>query len=100
MNVNHDVNASFLTNNSTKLFNAANIFATPRPCSKAQLVLKEMANGGSNAIIITTAVLLGFSLITICLRCFVRLKIVKSFGSDDVLLVAAAVSTDGKASSN
>ncbi|KOS47832.1 hypothetical protein ACN38_g1158 [Penicillium nordicum] len=50
-----------------------------------------MANGGSNAIIITTAVLLGFSLITICLRCFVRLKIVKSFGSDDVLLVAAAV---------
>jgi hypothetical protein len=59
-----------------------------------------MANGGSNAIIITTAVLLGFSLITVCLRCFARLKIVKSFGSDDVLLVAAAVSTNGKVSFN
>ncbi|KAJ5238045.1 hypothetical protein N7489_008136 [Penicillium chrysogenum] len=59
-----------------------------------------MANGGSNAIIITTAILLGFSLITVCLRCFVRLKIVKSFGSDDVLLVAAAVSLNGKVSSN
>ncbi|KAJ6142733.1 hypothetical protein N7471_002186 [Penicillium samsonianum] len=49
-----------------------------------------MGNGGSNAIIITTAVLLGFSLVTVSLRCFTRLKIVKSFGSDDTLMVAAA----------
>ena len=51
-----------------------------------------MGNGGSNAIIIITAVFLGFSLVTVSLRCFVRLKIVKSFGSDDALMVAAAAS--------
>ncbi|KAJ5199523.1 hypothetical protein N7491_011269 [Penicillium cf. griseofulvum] len=49
-----------------------------------------MGNGGSNAIIITTAVLFGFSLVTVSLRCFVRLKIVKCFGPDDALMVAAA----------
>ncbi|KAJ5816963.1 hypothetical protein N7447_009196, partial [Penicillium robsamsonii] len=54
-------------------------------------VLEAMGNGGSNAIIITTAVFFGFSLVTVCLRCFVRLKIVKSFGPDDVLMVAATV---------
>jgi hypothetical protein len=51
-----------------------------------------MGNGGSNAIIITTAVFFVFSLVTVCLRCFVRLKVVKAFGSDDALMVAAAVS--------
>jgi hypothetical protein len=50
-----------------------------------------MGNGGSNAIIITTAVILVFFLVTVSLRCFTRLKIVNSFGSDDVLMVAAAV---------
>ncbi|KAJ5862015.1 hypothetical protein N7455_006083 [Penicillium solitum] len=49
-----------------------------------------MGNGGSNAIIITTAVFFVFSLVTVCLRCFVRLKVVKAFGSDDALMVAAA----------
>ncbi|OQE12725.1 hypothetical protein PENFLA_c064G06623 [Penicillium flavigenum] len=53
-------------------------------------VLEAMGHGGSNAIIITTAVFFGFSLVTVCLRCFVRLKVVKSFGSDDALMVAAA----------
>jgi hypothetical protein len=51
-----------------------------------------MGNGGSNAIIIITAVFFVFSLVTVCLRCFVRLKIVKCFGPDDALMVAAAVS--------
>jgi hypothetical protein len=55
-----------------------------------------MGDDGSDAIIITTAVFLGFSLVTVCLRCFVRLKIVKSFGYDDALMVAAAVSINGK----
>jgi hypothetical protein len=49
-----------------------------------------MGNGGSNAIIIITAVFFVFSLVTVCLRCFVRLKIVKCFGPDDALMVAAA----------
>lgn len=51
-----------------------------------------MGNGGSNAIIITTAIFFGVSLVTVCLRCFVRLRIVKSFGADDALMIVAAVS--------
>lgn len=51
-----------------------------------------MGDGSSNAIIITTAVFFGVSLVTVCLRSFVRLKVVKSFGPDDALMIAAAVS--------
>lgn len=47
---------------------------------------------GGDAIIITTAIFLSISLVAVCLRCFVRLKIVKAFGRDDSLMVAAAVS--------
>lgn len=47
---------------------------------------------GSVAIIIITAVFLSISLIAVYLRCFVRLKIVKSFGLDDALMVVATVS--------
>jgi hypothetical protein len=46
---------------------------------------------GSQAIIIVTAVFLALSLFAVCLRCFVRLYVVKSFGRDDGLMVAAAV---------
>ncbi|PLB37075.1 uncharacterized protein BDW47DRAFT_107787 [Aspergillus candidus] len=49
-----------------------------------------MGDGSSNAIIITTAVFFGVSLVTVCLRSFVRLKVVKSFGPDDALMIAAA----------
>lgn len=51
-----------------------------------------MDDGGSHAIIIITAVFLFFSLVAVSLRCFVRLKIVKAFGRDDVLMVTAMVS--------
>ncbi|KAH8695577.1 hypothetical protein BGW36DRAFT_299318 [Talaromyces proteolyticus] len=47
---------------------------------------------GSQAIIIVTAVFLALSLVTVSLRCFVRLRVVKSFGRDDALMVAAAIS--------
>lgn len=72
-------------------FNAVNILATASLCSLGHIfALEAMGNGGSNAIIITTAVFFVFSLVTVCLRCFVRLKVVKAFGSDDALMVAAA----------
>ncbi|KAJ6157988.1 hypothetical protein N7470_005580 [Penicillium chermesinum] len=43
----------------------------------------------SLAIFVVTVVFLGISSITVCLRCFVRLKIVKAFGWDDGLMVFA-----------
>ncbi|KAE8135039.1 hypothetical protein BDV38DRAFT_273083 [Aspergillus pseudotamarii] len=52
-----------------------------------------MGDGNSDAIIIVTAVFLGLSLVTVCLRCFVRLRIVRAFGCDDALIVTAMVSS-------
>lgn len=51
-----------------------------------------MSEARSNAILIITSVLLGVSLVTVCLRCYVRLKIVKVFGWDDLLMAVAMVS--------
>ncbi|KAJ5965735.1 hypothetical protein N7481_012449 [Penicillium waksmanii] len=45
--------------------------------------------GRSLSIFIVTTIFLGFSFIAVCLRCFVRLKIVKAFGWDDALMVFA-----------
>jgi cation-transporting ATPase 13A1 len=50
-----------------------------------------MANGNSAIIIIVTAVFLSIALVAVCLRCFVRLKIVHAFGRDDALIVTAMV---------
>ncbi|KAB8235896.1 hypothetical protein ETB97_003381 [Aspergillus alliaceus] len=50
-----------------------------------------MGYGSSNAIIIVTAVFLWISLVSVCLRCFVRLRIVNAFGGDDALIVAAMI---------
>ncbi|KKK19499.1 hypothetical protein ARAM_002941 [Aspergillus rambellii] len=50
-----------------------------------------MSSGRSNAILISTSVLLGISLVTVCLRCYVRLRIVKAFGWDDSLMVTAMI---------
>ncbi|KAJ5106024.1 hypothetical protein NUU61_003371 [Penicillium alfredii] len=46
-------------------------------------------DGRSKAIFIVTTVFLGISFIAVCLRCFVRIKIVKAFGWDDALMVFA-----------
>ncbi|KAJ5288950.1 hypothetical protein N7478_001980 [Penicillium angulare] len=43
----------------------------------------------SLSIFVVTVVFLGISFIAVCLRCFVRLKIVKAFGWDDGLMVCA-----------
>jgi hypothetical protein len=45
--------------------------------------------GRSQAIFVITAIFLGFSFIAVCLRCFVRLRLVKAFGWDDALMVFA-----------
>lgn len=45
--------------------------------------------GRGTAIFIITTIFLGISFITVCLRCFVRLHIVKAFGWDDALMVFA-----------
>lgn len=47
---------------------------------------------GSEAIIIVTAVFLAISFITVCLRCYVRLRVVRAFGWDDGFMVMAMVS--------
>ncbi|KAF7595923.1 hypothetical protein BBP40_004069 [Aspergillus hancockii] len=52
---------------------------------------RMMANGNSAVIIIVTSVFLSISLVAVCLRCFVRLKIVHAFGRDDALMVTAMV---------
>ncbi|KAE8380959.1 hypothetical protein BDV26DRAFT_110369 [Aspergillus bertholletiae] len=45
--------------------------------------------GRSEQIFIVTIIFLGISFISVCLRCFVRLRLVKAFGWDDVFMVFA-----------
>ncbi|KAJ5692682.1 hypothetical protein N7462_002105 [Penicillium macrosclerotiorum] len=45
--------------------------------------------GRSKTIFIVTTIFLGISFIAVCLRCFVRIKLVKAFGWDDALMVFA-----------
>ncbi|KAJ5639149.1 uncharacterized protein N7484_007011 [Penicillium longicatenatum] len=45
--------------------------------------------GRSLSIFVVTTIFLGLSFIAVCLRCFVRIKLVKAFGWDDGLMVFA-----------
>lgn len=45
--------------------------------------------GRSETIFIVTVIFLGISFIAVCLRCFVRLRLVRAFGWDDALMVFA-----------
>lgn len=47
--------------------------------------------GRSISIFVVTTIFLAISFITVCLRCFVRLWIVKAFGWDDAMMVFAMV---------
>ncbi|KAE8383146.1 hypothetical protein BDV26DRAFT_252203 [Aspergillus bertholletiae] len=51
--------------------------------------------GRSLAIIMVPAVFGTLSVTTVCLRCFVRIKIVKQFGWDDHIMIIAAISNLG-----
>jgi hypothetical protein len=46
------------------------------------------------AIFVVSAVMVGLSIITVAMRCFVRLYIVRAFGWDDGLMVIALVCSD------
>lgn len=50
-----------------------------------------MLSGRSEVIAIVTAVFFGISLVTVILRCFVRLRVVRAFGWDDGLMLLAMV---------
>lgn len=50
--------------------------------------------GRSLSIFVVTTIFLGLSFIAVCLRCFVRIKLVKAFGWDDGLMVLAMVNKD------
>jgi hypothetical protein len=50
--------------------------------------------GRSLSVFVVTAIFLGLSFIAVCLRCFVRIKLVKAFGWDDGLMVFAMVNND------
>lgn len=52
-----------------------------------------MVNRNGEAIIAVTAAFLAISLVAVCLRCFVRLRIVKAFGWDDGAMLLAMVCT-------
>lgn len=47
--------------------------------------------GRSDAIFIVTVVTLCISFVAVCLRCYVRLALVKAFGWDDGVMVFAMV---------
>lgn len=51
-----------------------------------------MVNDKGASIIGVTAGFLALSLVAVCLRCYVRLRIVKAFGWDDGIMVGAMVS--------
>lgn len=53
--------------------------------------MQPLSEGRSTAIFVVTTVFLGLSFIAVCLRCFVRIKLVKAFGWDDCLMVFAMV---------
>jgi len=50
--------------------------------------------GRSESIFIVTIIFLVISLVAVCLRCFVRIRLVRAFGWDDGLMVAAMVCDD------
>lgn len=50
-----------------------------------------MANSHSETITIVTAVFFSISVVTVMLRCFVRLRLIRAFGWDDAFMVVALV---------
>jgi hypothetical protein len=59
---------------------------------KAAVLDAVQDDSRSNAILIVTAVFLGISLGSVILRCFVRTRVVRAFGWDDIIMLLAMVS--------
>ncbi|KAJ5157896.1 uncharacterized protein N7482_008996 [Penicillium canariense] len=60
-----------------------------RAYNEADILAAVQHDSRSNAIIIVTAVFLGISLASVLLRCFVRTRIVRAFGWDDIMMLVA-----------
>jgi hypothetical protein len=58
---------------------------------KAAVLAAVQDDSRSNAILIVTAVFLGISLGSVLLRCFVRTRVVRAFGWDDIIMLLAMV---------
>lgn len=58
---------------------------------KAAILAAVQDDSRSNAILIVTAVFLGISLTSVLLRCFVRTRVVRAFGWDDIIMLLAMV---------
>ncbi len=58
---------------------------------KAAILAAVQDDSRSNAILIVTAVFLGISLTSVLLRCFVRTRVVRAFGLDDIIMLLAMV---------
>ncbi|KAJ5354382.1 uncharacterized protein N7496_012815 [Penicillium cataractarum] len=63
--------------------------ATEEIAYKAAVQAAVQDDSRSNAILIVTAVFLGISLSSVLLRCFVRTRIVRAFGWDDIIMLSA-----------
>jgi hypothetical protein len=65
--------------------------ATEEIAYKAAVQAAVQDDSRSNAILIVTAVFLGISLGSVLLRCFVRTRVVRAFGWDDIIMLLAMV---------
>ncbi|KAJ5698844.1 hypothetical protein N7462_000849 [Penicillium macrosclerotiorum] len=59
--------------------------------SEAAILAAVQDDSRSNAILTVTAVFLGISLFSVLLRCFVRTRVVRAFGWDDIMMLLAMV---------
>lgn len=58
---------------------------------KAAILAAVQDDSRSNAILTVTSVFLGISLTSVLLRCFVRTRVVRAFGWDDIIMLLAMV---------
>lgn len=65
---------------------------------KAAILAAVQDDSRSNAILTVTAVFLGISLTSVLLRCFVRTRVVRAFGLDDIIMLLAMVGCSGRIS--
>lgn len=68
------------------LYHEFGLLPSPQP----HIIMVELKDR-SESIFIVTVIFLGISLSAVCLRCFVRLRLVKAFGWDDGLMLFAMV---------
>lgn len=69
--------------------------ATEEVAYKAAVQAAVQDDSRSKAIIVVTAVFLGISLGSVLLRCFVRTRVVRAFGWDDIVMLLAMVGPPG-----